>query len=439
MTRPDTPSHPAPVAPRLGLGGSVALAAAAALFWWLRISYWGVTEEEPFSDMADYHHIAEGFAACGSLTEDDFWQSDRPPLLPILGAVKILLFGVDLAPWRWLQACLLFSSACWLVLELRRAFGSWRVPIAFLWVVALARSSVFWSYKFATEGLHEAMLYLVLAAALRLVRAPSVPWASLVGALAMTATFNRANFAVALVAIPLLLWFAAPVPATPLRLGRARALWAPGLAFVLGALLIWTPWGIRTYRLYGRPLPTTTSGAAIALDGIARIDVREPDGTTLTITYDEFTAGARHRFATDADAEAWLGERFRRWILADPSRWLGDVYRRLCRSAFDHAISLSKVPRDRLLPDWRDALLLDKRRALTVLGLLGLAVAGWRRRALALLFALTVLPWLLGCCFLGLPRLFEPGLPLVLFGNLLLAATIVDFVRARRRSVPSGA
>lgn len=407
-----------------------AFAAAAVLFWGLRAVYWATTDEALFSDMADFYGIAQRFAAGGTLAHDDFWQSYRSPVLPLLGALKITLCGDGMLPWRIGQAALLFAGACWLAREVYAATGLRWLALALLVSIAISKPSIFWSLKFTKEGLHEALLYALLAAALRLCRRPSRWFAFAVGGLAMVATLNRSNL---LAALPILI--ALPMFATGPR--RRRALTAA--CVLLGIIAAWAPWGVRTWRLYGHPLTLTTDGAAVLLDGLHEIDVPQADGSTLHIVYGDHLDQARHRFANDAAADAWLGAQVRRWIFADPGRWLRIVANNVATSAFVRTISLSTVPRDHLLPRWLDWLLVDKHRLASLFGLLGLLGAGLLRPRLTLLGLVTVLPWLLACACLGLPRFFEPIVPLVLFGDALLVATVVSRVTAwrMRRCAPA--
>jgi len=400
-----------------------ACAAALVTFWAMRIGYWSVTTEEPFSDMAGFREMAERFAAGGKLAVDEFWQSYRAPVLPLLGALQIVLFGDGLGPWRYMQAALVCGGACWLARELWHATGSRWLGSTWLWVTALTQPSVFWSLKFAKEGLHEALSYVVLAAALRLLRRPSLGLAMVVGALTYAAMLNRTNFVLALAVIPALMVFGRAIPGGLAARLRDAAPWL--LAFFAGAVLAWLPWGVRTWHLYGRPLAMTTDGSCVALDGLGSIDVLESDGTRQTIEYWPFMHSAPQRFPTDHAADVWLSARVWQAVLADKTRWLHKAVRNVATSAFLREISLTRVPRDRLLPAPWQWLLLDKNAVAVVVGIVGVfLLACWHRRLLVI-GLLTVLPWLLACCLLGLPRYLEPAIPLLLFGNVIALATVV--------------
>ena len=97
-------------------------------------------------------------------------------------------------------------------------------------------------------------------------------------------------------------------------------------------------------------------------------------------------------------------------------------------------VSLTHVPRDHLLPAPWQWLLLDKNAVAVVVGILGvLLLARWHRRLLVI-GLLTVLPWLLACCLLGLPRYLEPAIPLLLFGNVIAVVVVVPRAVALLRS-----
>jgi hypothetical protein len=145
----------------------VLLVAGVVVFWALRALYWRGVDELPFSDMADFERIALRVLREWSFQHDAFWRSYKMPVLPLLGAGVWGVAGAhNYLAWRIFQTAITCLAMTWLALELRRVTGARWVGVAFVWVVALTRSSIFWSYKYATEGVAEALLYAVCAALL---------------------------------------------------------------------------------------------------------------------------------------------------------------------------------------------------------------------------------------------------------------------------------
>src|SRR3989344_8664110 len=88
------------------------------LFWILRISYWQITYELHFSDMADNDNIAHRIVKNFDFSHDDFWKTYYSPTLPALRAIQILALGDNLTGWQFFQAAITFFSLLWLVCEI---------------------------------------------------------------------------------------------------------------------------------------------------------------------------------------------------------------------------------------------------------------------------------------------------------------------------------
>ncbi len=119
------------------------------VFWSLRILYWQNTEEVPFSDMADYIAVADNILNMGAFGHSAFWQSYKPPTLPLFIAVLKFFWGQEslMTSWHWVVGGITYTAA-WLVSrEIFRQASSVFLASMFLFAVALSKSSIFWSYK----------------------------------------------------------------------------------------------------------------------------------------------------------------------------------------------------------------------------------------------------------------------------------------------------
>lgn len=417
---------------RLALAVSVVL--GGLLFWGLRLAYWRSTSEVPFSDMADYLRIARGVLHHWNFEHDAFWRSYKPPALPIAGAIVFGLFGEDnLTAWRLALALLTFISLLWAAAETAETAQEPLLGVALLWVVALSKSSIFWSYKFATEGLAEALLYLSAAAALRALRRPRPGAFFFMGIVCCAALLNRPQCAVVL---PLFAggFLAARFP----RHGRHGG---PGwlkesfslcLWFALGAGLLWTPWLARSYHLYGHVVPLTTQGPYTFLWELGPVSLRSAAGLEVKTDVWKLQEEAPRAFKNDYEASLYARKFVRQW-LKDYWRWYPKIIgMRLQIMLFDREeIELSTVPRRALFPGPLNAILLDNAPLWGLLGIAGLLVLVRVNRIFWSLNVLVLAPWAAACMAVAYPRMLEPMLPLILFGNAVWLVLGLRVFRAR--------
>lgn len=408
------------------------------LFWTLRVYYWSLVHEAPFSDMADFESIALRVLDGWSFEHSPFWRSYRPPVLPILRAAVMAVCGRDeqLVAWHYFLAALTCATALWMVREVALASRQW-IGVALFLVIALSKASIFWSYKIASEGPSEAMLYASIAGslrALRLARARDFFWA---GALYAITLQTRPIFVVLLVLGPFLMGALVLLRAPDARAGVLRC----GVALAAGVFLLWAPWLVRSYRLYGHVVPLTTQGPYTFLWEYGAVTIRLDDGTVVTKTVGELQQEAEARFPNDYEAAQYDQHLALLWLAQHPGYYLETLGRRVVQTMTDHDEPLSRVPRRTLLPRPLDHVLLDKSLLTFTSGVVGMIV-------LAVLFPpLFVVPlaclasWAFGLMSLGYPRIVEPILPLVLAGNLgwlALLPAVASHV-ARRGAVSTNA
>jgi len=403
---------------------TVGVAVGCTLFWMVRLRYWREIHEEPFSDMADYLAIADAFRCCWSLAQSDFWASYAKPTLPALaGFLFSATGGIDLDMWRGSLALLTLGSLLFLAREVYACTRDPLYPVALILCVALSKSSIFWSYKFATEGLGEALIYLVSAALLYVFRSKDTASAAIfLGIISTLALFNRPNLILVMPLIALGLAMRISWRRRSCRL-RPRNL----LGFTIGCACIVVPLALRSYSLYGTLNLSPTQGPYSFLWELGAVPVTTPAGESTTRTAQQLQEDAPRYFESDLEASRYAQGIVKEWVAAN---W-NDLYPRLIRNRFyssieQRDIALSRVPRARLFSGRLERILLDKSLVIFLLGSLGLVLLAIHFGGASYILSVTaILPWAFGLFFMGDPRMLEPSLPLILFGFAALAVLVV--------------
>jgi len=395
-------------------------------FWGIRVYYWSITVEEPFSDMADYVRIAHGILTAFDFGHGAFWQSYKPPTMPLLLAVDFRFFGLDnMIAWRVTQTAFLFVA---LLLLCRELVQSTRTPwyaVTLIWIVALSKSSIFWSYKPATESMSEAFLYLAAAATSWAVRRRSAVAFGLVGFVYVVTLLLRPQF---LPVLPLLLvglavwaWFDG-------RSWRAKSRFA--ICFLLAAAAVWAPWLVRGMMLYGNPVPVSTQGPYSFLWELGAVTIREPDGSAEKRDVHQLLAEAPQRFDNDYQAMVHANRFVAQWLRDKGRSYPTLIISRAKRSLVEKEIFLTHVSRSELLPPLFNRFLIDKHATLLIAGVLGLLVmATMVPMGFLPVAAISIAQWLMGAAFMGEARLAEPSLPLFLFGNVVWVVLLFRLAR----------
>jgi hypothetical protein len=397
----------------------IALLPGAFLFWALRIRYWANTHELPFSDMLSYETFGQNVASSFLFQAWPFWQTYWPPGTGTLRGLVILITGSEaLLYWRIFLGLLTFLALLWLARELRHLTCRLWPGALLILLVALSRSSIFWSLKVATEGPGEAFLYGLAAACLRLLRIRTGSSAFLLGLLLSAAFLTRANFATLL-----------PVLGTMVLLRRdgegIRIPWGwrldlrAGLLMLAGLSLLWVPWMARNARLYGAVVPFTTQAPFTFLGEIEPFEVPGPDGDLVSSDQEGLMTRLARESRNDHEAMRYAQAVVLDWISSNRSVYPKMIRRRALRSFKARRIYLTQVPRKHLFAGPIEFLLVDKSPFFLLSGLLGyLCWACSSSPRLALLPLLCLLPWATSLPFLGIPRMLEPFVPLLLAGNL---------------------
>ena len=175
-----------------------------------------------------------------------------------------------------------FISLSWLVFELTKVTKSKLLAMSLLWIVALSKSSIFWSLKVTTEGPAEMLIYLSLAVTLFAFRKRSFFSFIITGSIYAIAFLNRPSYIVN----PILFLFFFPISEFLNNQIRNfidfKKIISLVCALILGVILAWSPWIIRSYMLYGKPCLLNTNTYTFFWDLRGRIKL--DDGKTIAIS-----------------------------------------------------------------------------------------------------------------------------------------------------------
>jgi hypothetical protein len=360
---------------------------------------------------------------------NDFWWTFKGPGQPLLIAASWWFAGGEsVLAWQVVQTLLLFTGQIWLAREIHLLTRQPWLGIALLWVVTLSKSSVFWTLKYAQETTSEAMTYLCIAGGLWALRKPTFARFAFVGALFGFAILCRPQCAIYVLLFPVVV----VVQAIAARGWRSvlvdRRLQRATSVFACGVVVVWAPWGIRSFILYDALVPLTTQGPYAVLWELGDQRVEVPGYGTVSTDIWPLLHEAPKRFTNDyeasryANAIAWAWIKTHRWQLPEI------VGARLIRSVTDDGASgLTRVSRTELLPSWWNGILLDKDNGgyVVIIGIVGLVLVPIRWGAAGLLVpAFVLLPWIATASLIGWARYFEPSLPMVLFGNVVFVSAI---------------
>ncbi|MCC6954715.1 MAG: hypothetical protein IT290_11400 [Deltaproteobacteria bacterium] len=400
----------------------------AALFWLLRTWYWDITSEEVFSDMSDFQYMANCIVHHFCFWWNDFFQTYSPPTVAVLRATQMVLFGESMLAWRIFSATILFSGVVWLALEIRHLrFGRVLGPLLFA-SVALSKPSIFWSLKLSREGVGEAFTYLTIAGILFALRNRNAWSAMLAGGVMIAGVLVRGSAAPLVILIPLYLLLDGR-SSNPARRRATLAGW-----FLFGMMLVWSPWLIRSYRLYGAVVPLSTQAPYAFFWDLGFVTITLEDGSTITTSAATLQDEAPKNFANDYEASVYANRLVRLWIAEHGAKLPAIMWNRLLHTVSEREVHLTQVPRDRLLPEPVNFALIDKSELFVALGLVGYLFAlALSPRYLLFLLAATV-PWVNAGILVGYGRMLEPSLTVILFGNVAGLAGLIALVRRRSAS-----
>ncbi|HKS62359.1 MAG TPA: methyltransferase domain-containing protein [Xanthobacteraceae bacterium] len=445
----------------------------ALIFWGLRLRYWSITHEEPFSDIGDYVRIAQQISRNLFFGDSEHYYSFWTPVTPSFIALSMLLGG-DQYQWvcRFIVQSTTFIATLALGYELAKLTGRRWLGLALLFVVAICRPSIFWSLKIGTESVSEALLLASIALGLRTIRTNSPLAGFFAGAVCLLLALNRPQFFPSVVvAAGFLILGAIPFYWKAKRAGmigrvaeclevrkvppwfdwatrgnRRRMLTAA--CFVLGVALTWSPWLVRNYSHYGALVPFGTSGFDTFIWEYGGQPIRP--GRYTELPYGDGKVLREFGLQKIQAELEKLPNDFERWkeVRSIAIAWLAanwmDVPRlmvwRLKRYVTHNgANGLTKVPREQLFPRGPSSynnpvgetstienILIDKTPWAVVLALCGSLLLLWRNwLAGGVILSLWLLPWPVLSFLIGYERTVESLISFTLWLALYFVAEAV--------------
>ena len=178
--------------------------------------------------------------------------ADKPPLYPLLLALPSLLGLKTLVAHR-VVSCLMGAALVVGVGLLGRRVGGERAGLLAAAIAAVYPLLVVLDGSLRSESLYAPLIAFLLLATYRLVDRPGVGRAVVVGAVLGLAALTRSE--ALLLGVLLLVAAAARLPSG----GRLRPVAVVGVV----ALLVVSPWAIRNWAEFGRPLLSTNEGSLV--------------------------------------------------------------------------------------------------------------------------------------------------------------------------------
>lgn len=401
------------------------------LFWAVRIYYWSIIHEDPFSDMANLDSMAQGVVSSWNFQWNSFWQSYTTPTLPIFRAIQISLTDNSMLAWRIFQAILLFIGTIWVCYEIIKITDRPWLALVFMFVIAISKPSIFWGYKLAREGLQEALSLFLIANFIYLMRTLSNRSAFILGITLAVYFLNRANtiLIVPVVIGAIILIVLSKKKAERLSNEPSRLAIRIVSLIVVGITIVWSPWIIRSYNIYGHIVPLSTQGPYSFLWELGDIKVTLPTGEVITTDVNTLQSEAPERFPSDYDAHLYASNIVRLWFQDNWADYPKLVIKKITNSVLDRTIYLTKVSREQMFPNYINKLLLDKTAVNVILGIAGLFAITYKySRYLWILPITALVPWLSATLVVGYPRMFEPSISLILFGNVFWVALLFKVI-----------
>src|SRR5256885_13568603 len=122
--------------------------AYAIVFWGLRILYWRVTHEAPFSDIGDFVRLAQQITHLFYFGVGESLATYWSPVTPSFIAMSMVLGGANFeAVFRVLVQAVAFGGSLVLAYEIVKMTGRGWLGGAWLFVLALSKPSIFWSLE----------------------------------------------------------------------------------------------------------------------------------------------------------------------------------------------------------------------------------------------------------------------------------------------------
>ncbi len=299
----------------------------------IRLSYVLSIVETPFSDMREYEAIALNLLAGNSGGANPFFQSFYAHGLPYYVAGIYALFGLKNMLALKLVNVVLGLITTVAIYACGHRLSGFRTGLIGAFLFAFSHEMTFWSAKLSTEHLFACVSILGLYCILRAWRHNQGFWFFLAGLL-LGYLFSIRSVLHLFLIVLLLGFFLFHRSTLRKRLSN-------GAIFLIGFLLVLSPWIIRGYERYDALMLTGTGGWFSFVH--QNNDIVQPGEFGGREIQDYYQAEAPKRFKNDLEAAAWAGQEARAWVLAHPLRYLQLSKGRLRMLFVKNGISLSKV------------------------------------------------------------------------------------------------
>ena len=404
----------------------------------IRLSYVLNIAETPFSDMADYENIALGLLKGNERGHNPFFQSFYAHGLPYYVGAIYFLFGLkNMLALKLANVVLGLITTVVLYACGRRVSGA-RAGLIAAFLFAFSHEMTFWSAKLSTEHLFACISILGLYCVLQAWQGNKAFWFFLAGMMLGYLFFIRSvlHFFLLFLFLGFLLLHPSP--------WRKRL--SHGLIFIIGFLLVLSPWIFRGYQRYDELMLTGTGGWFSFVH--QNNDIVQPGEFGGRAIQDYYQSEAPQRFENDLAASKWAGEEARAWVLSHPGRYLRLSIGRFRLLFIKNGIALTKVSPLELnflshsyyyLFHWNA----KKYVAVAWLALVAFFILLWRlpfhwqaKRVKTLFYQYLPLIFLIGMSFLYLlslsfPRYRDPLLPLLYLIIGMGADPALQWVRSK--------
>jgi len=407
----------------------VSFLAFSLIYFAIRVTYWITVDETPFSDIADYVRIGQQVADHWDFAHTrPFWLSYKPPTMPLFLAAYFKLrnsFNLDF--WPLFQTIFHFCSLLFLLIQLQKLKDGFLISCTCFFVFALSKSSVFWSLKPSTEYLSESFLLFLCAFTIYTENQKKILYFFILGVATMAAILLRPQFIPTLLVISVF-----PIFLSIKKPEKIKMIFA----FLLGGFLTWAPWGVRTYRIYQHPIFTSTQGPYSFLWELGTIRYIDATGEIKNTDVTQLQEDADKAFRNDYESMQYAKKMSMDWLKNNLVAYLNLIPFRIWNSISDTSEALTQVSRNNLLPKWANWVFIDKSSFLVVTGIIGLVLASLLNPQMWPICLLPISQWLMGVAFLSYPRIIDPALPFIYFGNFVFLILIRNFARRKRRQSP---
>ncbi|MBF0279395.1 MAG: glycosyltransferase family 39 protein [SAR324 cluster bacterium] len=278
----------------------------------IRLSYVLNIEETPFADMGDYEYIALMLLEGKEQGHNPFFQSFYAHGLPYYVAGIYFLFGIKNMLALKIANVLLGLITTLAIYGCGLRVSGFRAGLIGAFLFAFSLEMTFWSAKLSTEHLFACVSILALFFVLQAWKRNKGFWFFSAGGMLGYLFIIRPVLHFFL--LFLFLGFMLLHPSS------LRKRLSHGALFLIGFLLVLSPWIHRGYERYGTLMLTGTGGWFSFVH--QNNDVVRPGEFGGREIQDRYQTEASTRFQNDLEAADWAGKEAIAWVKAHPIRYL---------------------------------------------------------------------------------------------------------------------